>query len=34
MILTPADYITWCRLYAAGVIAWCDLTSWYLENGR
>ncbi|EIM25729.1 hypothetical protein MicloDRAFT_00064560 [Microvirga lotononidis] len=34
MILTPASYIDWCRLYAAGIIVWCDLVSWHLENGE
>jgi hypothetical protein len=34
MILTPSDYINWCRLYAASLIALCDLTSFYMESGE
>ncbi len=34
MILTPSDYIAWSRLYAAGILAWCDLVNWYMENGE
>ena len=32
MFMTPADYIRLCRFYAAGVLAWADITSWYLEQ--
>ncbi len=32
MIFIPSDYITWSRFYAASIMAWCDITGWYLEN--